>query len=201
MTPAKPPHPHGNLRAALIEAGMELVAEGGPEALSIRKVAARAGVSHAAPAHHFANLVALRTAIAAKAHHLFAASMEDAIAEAPDTPQQAIIAAGIGYLRFARAHPGLFHIMFGGAELNPDDPDLKSAAARSYGVLTRVSAPVAHGPAGPRGTETLIWSIAHGFAALMLLGKDAPQSEEEAEALFRAIAPDLPIASVKETPC
>lgn len=192
------PHHHGNLRAALIEAGLDLIREGGPEALSIRKVAARAGVSHAAPAHHFANLTALRTAVATEAHRLFAASMEAAITEAPDAPREVIIACGIGYLRFARENPGLFHIMFGSAELDRDNKELKAASDASYGVLARVSAPIAHGPAGAFGTEILIWSLAHGFASLMLLHPEEMKSQEEAEALFRAIAPDLPISNQQD---
>ncbi|MEJ1993461.1 MAG: TetR/AcrR family transcriptional regulator [Maritimibacter sp.] len=198
MSDSNRPHHHGNLRAALIAAGMDLVQEGGPEALSIRQVAARAGVSHAAPAHHFPNLTALRTAIATEAHRIFTATMEQAIAEAPGTPKEAIIAIGIGYLRFARAHPGLFHIMFGGAELDQDDAEFLHSSALSYGVLARVCAPVAHGPAGPRGTETLVWSIAHGFASLTLFHRTQSMDASEAETLFRTIAPDLPIASEQD---
>lgn len=168
--------------------------EGGPEALSIRKVAARAGVSHAAPAHHFPNLLALRTAVAAQAHCDFTAMMEAAIAEAPDTPQDALVAAGIGYLRFARANPGLFHVMFGGMPLDHDDPELRTAADASYGVLARVCAPVAHGPEGEQGTETLVWSLAHGFAALMVAGKPELQDPDDAERVFRAIFPVLPLS-------
>lgn len=185
----------GGMRRALIEAGMALIREGGPEALSIRKVAARVGVSHAAPAHHFSSLTHLRTAVAAEAHRLFTETMEAAIAEAPDTPRDALIAAGIGYLRFARANPGLFHVMFGGAELDRTDLAFDAAATAAYGVLARVCAPVAHGPAGPTGTETLVWSLAHGFSALMLGGRDGLQSPEEVEATFRAIFPDLPFSA------
>jgi AcrR family transcriptional regulator len=195
MTQGKRPHHHGNLRAALIAAGLDLVREGGPGALSIRKVAARAGVSHAAPAHHFANLAALRTAVAAAAHREFTATMEAAIAEAPpDDPQAAIVAAGIGYLRFARANPGLFHVMFGSDEIDPENAELRAAGAASYGVLARVCAPVAHGPEGAQGTETLVWSLAHGFAALMVGGKPELQDPAAAERIFRAIFPTLPTA-------
>ncbi len=198
MTESNRPHHHGNLRAALIKAGIELIEEGGPEALSIRKVAARAGVSHAAPAHHFPNLTALRTAIATEGHGIFAATMEAALAEAPDGPKEALVAIGLGYLRFARAHPGLFHIMFGGMELNQTDPDFLAAGAQSYGVLARVCAPVAHGPAGPTGTEMLIWSLAHGFASLMVNHKADFYDEASAEALYRAILPDLPFANEQD---
>ena len=192
MTKTNPPYHKGNLREALIEAGIELVREGGPEALTIRGVAAQVGVSHAAPKHHFASLEALRTAVAIEGHRRFTAEMETAIAEAGPGPRAALVAAGIGYIRFARSHPGLFQVMFSGA-LDRDEADFQAAAAASYGVLARVSAPVAHGPAGAEGTETLVWSLAHGFSALMLGGKDELQDPAHAEAIFRQIFPDLPL--------
>ncbi len=69
------PHHHGNLREALIDAGLQLLAEGGPSALTLRRAAARAGVSHAAPAHHFDGLTGLLTAIAVRAYQAFSGQM------------------------------------------------------------------------------------------------------------------------------
>ena len=100
-------HHHGNLRAALIQAGIELIAEGGAEALSIRRAAARAGVSHAAPAHHFPSLAHLRGAIVAEGFRRFTRAMEEEIARRPDSPREQVIGAGCGYQRFAAEHPGL----------------------------------------------------------------------------------------------
>ncbi|HHS94324.1 MAG TPA: TetR/AcrR family transcriptional regulator [Rhodobacterales bacterium] len=193
MSSPKPKRFKGDLRAALIEAGIDLVRDGGPEALTIRGVAARVGVSHAAPKHHFATLEALRTAIATEGYRRFTAEMDAAIAEATLDPQSAITAAGIGYIRFARSHPGLFQIMFTD-RLDVTDPALCTASDAAYAVLARVAAPVAHGAAGAEGTETLIWSIAHGFSALMLTGKPELQDPAHAEALYRAIAPTFPLA-------
>lgn len=187
---SKTPYHKGNLREALVAAGIDLVRDNGPDALTIRGAAARVGVSHAAPKHHFASLEALRTAVAVEGHRRFTAAMEAAIAEAGPGAHAALVAAGIGYIRFARSHPGLFQVMFGGA-LDHDDAALETAAERSYGVLARVCAPVAHGPAGAEGTETLVWSLAHGFSALMLGGKDELQDPAHAEAIFRQIFPAL----------
>ena len=192
MTTIKTPYHKGNLREALIEAGIDLIRERGPDALTIRGAAARVGVSHAAPKHHFPSLEALRTAVAIEGHRRFAAEMEAAIAEADPGPRAALIAAGIGYIRFARSHPGLFHVMFSGV-IDRDDPGLQAAAGVSYGVLAGVSAAVVHGPAGAEGTETLVWSLAHGFSALMLGGKDELQDPLRAEAIFRQIFPALPL--------
>lgn len=195
MTDTKAPYHKGNLREALVEAGISLIREGGPSALTIRGVAARVGVSHAAPKHHFSTLDALRTAVATEGHRRFTDAMEAAIAESDEGPRAALIAAGIGYMRFARSHPGLFQVMFSG-QLDRDDPDLVKASTASYGVLARVCAPVAHGPAGAEGTETLVWSLAHGFSALMLGGKPELQDPAHAETIFRQIFPELPLRTI-----
>jgi AcrR family transcriptional regulator len=173
---------------------MELICEGGAGALTIRGVAARAGVSHAAPAHHFRSLMELRTAVAAQAHRDFTAMMESAIAEAPDTPRDALLAACIGYLRFARANPGLFQVMFNPVGVNKEDETLHAASEASYGVLARVCKPLAHGSAGPRGTEILVWSLIHGFSSLALLGEFTTEDPAEMEAWFKEIFPQLAIA-------
>ena len=123
--PTKKPHHHGNLRAALIQAGLDLIQSEGPDALSIRKVAAMAGVSHAAPAHHFPSLAHLRTAVVAEGYRRFTASMEAAIAEADGTPRDVVLAACLGYLRFAWAYSGVFSLMFGPNVHGHDDPDLR----------------------------------------------------------------------------
>lgn len=174
---------------------MELVCEGGQEALTIRGAAARAGVSHAAPKHHFPTLVHLRTAVAAKAHSDFTESMEAAIAEAPaGKPRAAIVGACVGYLRFARANPGLFQIMFGMVGIDKQDEALRTASEASYAVLERVCAPVLPGPAGRQGTEILVWSLAHGFSSLVLLGKFDEADPKELEHWLEQIFPHLPLA-------
>ncbi len=194
MTAKKNAHHHGDLRASLIRAGMELIGEGGAEALTIRGAAMKAGVSHAAPKHHFPTLVHLRTAIAAQAHLDFAAFMDAAIAQSSGGPRDAIIAACVGYLRFARANPGLFHVMFGVAGVDQMDPAFRAAAAKSYGILSRVCAPVSHGPEGAKGTEILVWSLAHGFSSLVLLGELGTDDPTQLEAWLERIFPDLPMA-------
>lgn len=187
-------HHHGNLRPALIRAGIDLIREGGPEALSIRGVAAKVGVSHAAPAHHFKHLADLRAAVIAEAYRRFSASMEGEISRAPDQPQAVLTAAGRGYIAFALDNPGLFHLMFGGVHDTPITDELREAADASYDVLRRISAPLAPGPAGPEGNEILVWSIVHGFASLALtqLGSD-PRAADPLE-LFTRIFPALPLA-------
>ncbi|MEC7762317.1 MAG: TetR/AcrR family transcriptional regulator [Pseudomonadota bacterium] len=188
----KKSHHHGNLRATLVEAGVELVREGGPDALSIRKVAAQAGVSHAAPAHHFPSLAHLRTAVIAEGYRRFTQSMEDAIAAAPDTALDKALGACFGYLRFARAYPGLFTTMFGTYAHRVDDEDLCEASDGSYAVLARISAPFAG--ANPVETELAIWSMVHGYASLAVGGHAMMADEAAAEHFFRSLFAKLNLA-------
>lgn len=178
----KKPHHHGNLREALVTAGIELVRYGGPDALSIRKVAAAAGVSHAAPAHHFPSLAHLRTAVMAKGHWIFTEHMETGIAEAGSTPRDIALGASLGYLRFAVAYPGLFDLMFGTMRPDHTDPEFCAGAEASFGVLQRISAPFAGESA--EETELTIWSLVHGYASLALTGRGGKMELEELEAQF-----------------
>ena len=116
------PHHRGNLREALIVAAMALLTEGGIAGLTLRRAAARAGVSHAAPAHHFNGLPGLLTAIAARAFCQFGDAMELARATADPAPFAQLAGICTGYLDFATRHAGIFHLMFVSAEVDRDDP-------------------------------------------------------------------------------
>lgn len=165
---------HGNLRAALIEAGISLLDEVGWDGMSLRACAARAGVSHAAPAHHFGNLKGLQTALGVVAFTRFEKAMADAQAAASPDPKAQLRAAGEGYVRFATAHPGLFRLMFGGATLDRTDAALADAQDRAYDRLGRTVAPFLPENAGPEDDHRLrlaVWSLAHGYAHLLLAGQ------------------------------
>ena len=106
------PHHHGDLRAALIQAGLDILQTDGLHGLSLRKCAARAGVSHAAPAHHFDGLVGLKGAIA---HHGLTLFRDAMVLAAKDAQTDLAYLKGIcrGYLDFVAARPALFRLMFG----------------------------------------------------------------------------------------
>lgn len=160
------PHHHGNLRQALIDAGLALLAEGGRSALTLRQTAARAGVSHAAPAHHFDGLPGLLTAIATEAFARFTAAMvaaRDAAGAAPFARLDGICA---GYLTFAKTHAGLFDLMFNAPDVNRSDPLLQSHAHAAYAVLRDACQPFATPSRPPAEVETAVWSLVHGFALL-----------------------------------
>jgi AcrR family transcriptional regulator len=173
---SKPTHNHGNLRDALIDAGLTLLASEGTSGLTLRKCAALAGVSHAAPAHHFAGLPGLLTAIATRGYRMFSQTMLDEAAAAPEEPRARLRAICIGYYRFAFEHPALFDMMFRQICVEPvstDDAELMSASTAAHDVLAQASAPFV-----PKGqlaevTEYQVWSLIHGYSCLALANKYA----------------------------
>ncbi|MCI4665592.1 MAG: TetR/AcrR family transcriptional regulator [Neomegalonema sp.] len=188
----KAKHHHGDLRAALVQSGVALIAADGPDALSIRKVAAAAGVSHAAPAHHFPSLAHLRTAVVAEGYRLFTAAMEAELAKAASDPKERLLAACAGYLNFALQHSSLFQLMHGGSPIHRDDEEFCRSAGDSYAVLRRVCASVEPGPAGAEGVEAFVWSLIHGYSMLTLHKEKGMFSAKDPHATFRAMFPDLP---------
>lgn len=157
-----------SLRDTLIEAGMALLEEGGIEGLTLRKAAARAGVSHAAPAHHFAGLPGLLTAITARAFAAFLHAMEQRVAHSGPDPFDRLQATCAGYLDFAAGHSGLFHLMFTSPLVQRHDAELQVHATRSYMILREACLPFSPDGQPDPLLETAIWSLVHGYAALGL---------------------------------
>ena len=123
-------HHHGDLRRALLEARAEALAEAGPEALSLRDLARRVGVSHSAAAPHFGDKRGLLTALAAEGSVRLGADLAAAVA-AHRSPRAGLIASGAAYLAFAERHPGLFRLCFSAAYAEAADPALASARNRA----------------------------------------------------------------------
>lgn len=171
------PHHHGNLREALILAGMRLLAEGGPESLTLRRAAALAGVSHAAPAHHFDGLRGLRTAIATRAYQDFTSAMVSGREAAAQTPVGRLIGVCQGYLDFAIDRAGLFHLLFVSDNLNRDDPALMQESFLAYQVLRAACLPFSAMDLPDPEIEIAVWSMVHGYA---LLGLNRPDSSKHA---------------------
>jgi AcrR family transcriptional regulator len=103
---------HGNLRAALIEATLALVEEEGPEKVSVREAAKRAGVSSGAPFRHFSNRTALLTAVAEEAMTRLLAEIDKTLAENAELdPLQRFRALGTAYLRWVMRNPTHFQVI------------------------------------------------------------------------------------------
>jgi AcrR family transcriptional regulator len=114
VTAAKEKYHHGDLRAALLEAALAVISEIGPQGLSIREVARRAGVSHAAPYRHFADRDELILAVVEQGFDLMQQTMQAEKAAAPADPLNQFAAGGLAYVNFALAHPAYYRVMFSG---------------------------------------------------------------------------------------
>lgn len=171
--PKDPSQPHGKLREALIDAGLALLIEGGASALTLRRAAARAGVSHAAPAHHFDGLKGLLTAMAARAYRDFTGAMAEHRESSPPGAFSRLTGVCQGYLAFAEQRAGLFHLLFVSAEVMREDPALVQASATAYQVLRDACLPFSQDGKPDPVIETAVWSMVHGYA---LLGLNLPGS-------------------------
>lgn len=161
---------HGDLRRTLIEAAEKELEERGVEGFTLRGCARRAGVSHAAPAHHFKDANALLSALAAEGFSRFAASMEERQAKAGPSGRERLIAAGLAYLDFGFAHPALLRLMF--ASNRPDHAllELEQQSDRAFKVLVesveQILAETGQGGTDPCIDIAAIWSVVHGLTEL-----------------------------------
>ena len=165
---------HGDLKNALLRAGIELLEAEGLPGLSLRSLAAKVGVSHTAPKNHFGSLRGLLTALGTEGFIRHAAFMQAGVRAATD-PKDRLMAAMQGYVRFARAHPHLFGLMFSTEHCDRTDPMLQAAGSQSYAVLVNISKGLdwdkADKPGADRRTEMMLWSLVHGYATLALAGQ------------------------------
>lgn len=195
-TPEERGYHHGNLREALVRAGVELARAGGPNAVQLRAVSREAGVSHNAAYRHFANQEDLVAAVAeqcmTKLGLLMTERMDGVTARGPVRRARARLQAiGRAYIDFARAEPGWFRTAFSSARPHPADapgpPAVKQAdeVPGPYQILnTCLDDLVAAGgltAALRNGAEYAAWSSVHGLSSLLLDGplRDLPEPEIE----------------------
>lgn len=179
------PYHHGDLRNALVQAGLKSLERAGPDALSLRAIAADLGVSHAAPAHHFGTLTGLRTALATVGYARFGTAMKIARENAGPDPEAQMRAVGVSYIDFAESSPALFRLMFTAPLLDWSEATLQVAATAARQELIEICRPAADrlGLVDPvmRGAlERLVWSSVHGFAHLSVSGQFDAQCPPEA---------------------
>ena len=168
MTSKKDSYHHGALREALLEAAEKIVRREGVNALTLRAVARAAGVSHAAPAHHFKDLSALLTELAVVGFRRFRTYMERAAAEPDRKPWHAARA----YVSFAMENPGLFLIMFRSENLDSKSAALDEERVSAFAVLARDSGLGNKKPSFEElGQVTAAWALVHGFAMLYIDGR------------------------------
>jgi AcrR family transcriptional regulator len=163
---------HGDLRKALLEAAEQELTDKGFEAFTLRGVAKRAGVSHAAPAHHFKDTNALLTALAAVAAERFYHAMKDRQAAAKKDARSQFIASGMGYIDFAVGNQALFRLMFGSDRPDSSDPEVAKHARAGFMVLVEDVARLRGFNPMERDEGRLdvavAWSLVHGIATLLI---------------------------------
>ena len=191
---------HGDLRRALLDAGVTLARTGGPEAVALRAATRAAGVAPNAAYRHFADRDALLGAVSLQAQSQVAAAMEHELAQVATGTEPlgraraAVRAVGTGYLRFARAEPGLFRAAF---SVNDDLRHAADPAGRGPGGRTpfqllgdALDELVAAGGLAPDqrlGADLLAWSAVHGLATLLLTGPLRHLDAGTVEALGRRL--------------
>lgn len=171
----KRPHHHGNLRETLILAGIGIVERDGIEALTLRKCAQKAGVSHAAPAHHFNGIISLKYAIIARGHQIFAQTMRALRDRAAPAAYPQLLAICEAYIHFAQTRSALFKFMFQPHDIDMAQLDqttqieITKESLASYQVLEDAVAPFGVDSPGQDATfdiEIAVWSLVHGYALL-----------------------------------
>jgi AcrR family transcriptional regulator len=184
------PYHHGNLRAALLDAAEAVLAERGAGLLTLRDVARAAGVSHAAPYHHFASLDALLAAVAQRGFEALGIAMADAVAVSGT--RERMLRVTQAYVAFARSNPERFRLMFGPLLAAEDEhPALKAAARQAFGIV--LAAAVAHDPRHGADLAVAGWSLAHGLSHLLIDGAllGVPKGPQPADTLARRLAERL----------
>lgn len=164
---------HGNLREALIEAALAMIAERGLAGFAISEIARVVGVSPAAPYRHFRDRNALLAELARRGFHTLAADLEQArVAGRPDAV--ALERCAKAYLAFARREPATFAAMFESGAPADDDLALRHAYDAAVGVLRRASDAACSAPGGkdrppPMMVALHVWSLVHGIASLFVV--------------------------------
>lgn len=179
MPPQEKSYHHGDLRTALVEAAEAVLTERGVEGFTLRECARRAGVSHAAPAHHFKDAKGLLTEVAALGFERLTEAERNARDDESD-PKNRLLGTGIGYVRFAIEHPAQFQLMFQKGLVDHSNERLAAASSAAFQVFIQAYSEL-YGVTFPAGmhkdTDPSVmreWALVHGFATLVVQGQLGP---------------------------
>ena len=190
---------HGDLPQALLKAAEDELREKGVEGFTLRGCAKRAGVSHAAPAHHFGDANGLLTALAAIGFERFLSMQKARQAKAPAEPRAQLAASGLGYIDFALQNPELFRLVFSSTRTNFGDARLDQAARAGFDHLVadifKLRGLDPHADQQAMHDVMAVWATTHGLADLLLSDRmkpllALPTKEREsalAEIILRAV--------------
>jgi AcrR family transcriptional regulator len=166
---------HGDLAAAILTASGKILEKEGVEALALREVARRAGVSHSAPYRHFPDRESLLAALAVEGFGMLANAQREA------TAKGGLRAMGEAYVRFALDHPQRFRLMFSGQVPMGKHPALREIATQTFEGLSGALASRVPGARGARDASIAAWAMVHGLAQLLLEDRISPAAREGRE--------------------
>lgn len=174
--PKKKTYHHGDLKNALIEAGAEILSKEGVSGLSLRKVAQKAGVSHAAPYAHFADKQALIAAISTEGYHRLYEALDAVGQRYACDPLRQLVEGAWAYVQFALNAPDHFKITLSGVvEKEKDYPAFVEMSRQSFALVVQIVEACQKARVLNRGPSDLIavslWSLIHGFVSLILEGQ------------------------------
>jgi AcrR family transcriptional regulator len=167
---------HGDLKNALIQAGAEILSKEGVGGLSLRKVASRAGVSHAAPYAHFADKQALIAAISTDGHVKIYKKITQVMEQYPDEPLRQLVEVAWAYVQFGMEEPDHYRVTFSGAvDKERDYPALVEMTAKNFALVrqlvARCQAAGILGPGEPDLVAVGVWGLLHGVVSLLQEGQ------------------------------
>jgi len=207
------PYHHGALHDALLKAAERVLERDGLAGLTLRAVAREAGVSHAAPTHHFGDLTGLLSELAAIGFRMFNAAMV-AANNSETQPMMKGMASAKAYVAFAQAHPGMYGLMFRNERIDMTRPSLHEAATASFeGLASAIGAGRNEKLTGDAleaisldqaAAIARAWSLVHGFTTLLLDGRlkdilhrlpEGTGVDQLLDAMLRSTVPRQPGAS------
>jgi AcrR family transcriptional regulator len=179
--PSSPPH-QGDRRDELLRITIEAIGEVGAAAMSVREVARRAGVTHAALTYHFGDKIGLLTAVAIDGYRLLGDALRPALTE-----HRSFAEIGVAYVRFAVTHPAHVEVMFQPRLHHADDHDLLAAKQATTTLLCGC----AEATTEQLAAGVTAWSIVHGVSTLFINGNLPPQLGDDPEEITRLVAAHL----------
>jgi AcrR family transcriptional regulator len=199
---------HGDLRRQLLSVAEEIILERGVDGFTLREAARRAGVSPAAPAHHFKDARGLLTEVARLGFEEFGDAIAAADKEGGADPVERLRAQAVAYVRFALQQPARFQLMFRSDKLDGENAELLRVGQRAYKVLEDAicaeTNSTVHLMQESYGLLLAVWSMVHGFSHLALGGQlkgpngAAPSNDATLKTLLPLMLKYLPVSGIKQ---
>jgi AcrR family transcriptional regulator len=166
---------HGNLRRALMDEALHIIRERGADAMTLRDLSRRTGVTHAAPRHHFRDKAQLIAALGQEGLWMLDQAMTDAEAAAGPSPGERLLAVGRAYVMFATEHPDYFAVMFRPEPCAPGceaegTPEPIGAWRHLVDAIVACQQAGTAPPGDPLPIAIYLWSLVHGLASLWVFG-------------------------------